>query len=119
MENKLTITSGFCFLWALCLLILPLRWAMGALLAAIVHEFAHCAAIWLCGGNVFSFRLGTQGAFIETSAMTPVKEALCALAGPMGSFCLILIAEHYPEAAVCAFIQGIYNLLPFYPQDGG
>lgn len=119
MGNKVTITAGFSLLWALCLLILPVRWAMGALLAALVHELAHCAAVWLFGGQVLSLKLGAQGAILETSPMQPGKEAFCTLAGPLGSFCVLLMGESFPEAGICAFFQGIFNLLPFYPLDGG
>ena len=56
---------------------------------------------------------------METSPMTPGREALCALAGPLGSFLLLLLARHFPEAAVCGIVQGGYNLIPIYPLDGG
>lgn len=119
MGDKITISPGFCFLWALCLLILPLRWATGAFLAALVHEAAHWCAVYLLGGQVFSINLRGHGAVMEASPMTSGKEALCALAGPAGSFLLVLLAEYFPEAAVCALVQGCYNLLPIYPLDGG
>lgn len=119
MDSKLTVSSGFCLLWAACLLLLPLKWAVGAFLAAFVHECAHLIAIWLSGGQVYSVKLGGNGAVMETSPMTPGREALCALAGPLGSFSLILITRHYPEAAVCGLIQGAYNLIPIFPLDGG
>jgi len=106
-------------LWALCLLILPLRWATGAFLAVLVHEEAHLASVYLLGGQVFSINLRCHGAIMEASSMPPGKEALCALAGPAGSFLLVLLAEYFPEAAVCALVQGAYNLLPVYPLDGG
>ena len=51
--------------------------------------------------------------------MSPIREAICALAGPLGSFSLLLISEYFPEAAVCGLIQGAYNLIPVYPLDGG
>lgn len=119
MGSRVKVTPGFCFLGALCLLVLPLRWGMGALLAAMVHETAHCLAVHLCGGSILSMSLGGNGAKIEAAPMSPGKSALCALAGPLGSFLVLLIAEHFPEVAVCGLIQGIYNLLPIYPLDGG
>ena len=119
MGNKLSLTPGFCFLGALCLLILPLRWSTGALLAALVHELAHCILIYICQGQIFSVTLGRQGTVMDVSSMGPGREVLCALAGPVGSFCVILLGNIFPEAAVCALVQGIYNLLPFYPLDGG
>lgn len=119
MGSKVNLSPGFCLLWAACLLLLPLRWAIGALLAALIHECAHFTAICLLGGQVYSVTLGGNGAVMETAPQRPGKEAICALAGPLGSFSLVLIAEYYPEAAVCGLIQGIYNLIPIYPLDGG
>lgn len=119
MGNKVTFTPGFCLLSALGLLVLPLRWAFGSVLAALVHELAHCLAVWLCGGQILSVTLGGHGAVMEASPMTSGKEAVCALAGPVGSLSVLLIGKYFPEAAICALAQGIYNLLPFYPLDGG
>lgn len=119
MDSKLTVSSGFCLLWAACLLLLPLKWAVGAFLAAFIHECAHYIAIYLSGGQVYSVRLDGNGAVMETAALTPLREALWALAGPLGSFSLLLMARHFPEAAVCGLIQGAYNLIPIFPLDGG
>lgn len=119
MESKLKIYPGFFFLAALWVLVLPLRWAVGALLAALVHELCHCLAVDLCGGQVLSVSLCSHGAKLETSAESSGKEALCALAGPAGSFIMLLFAEIFPEAAICGMIQGVYNLLPIFPLDGG
>lgn len=119
MGNKLILSPGFCLLWAACLLLLPLRWAMGALLAALVHECAHYIAIYLLGGQVYSVTLGGNGVVMETAPQAAGREAICALAGPLGSFSLLLLAEYFPEAAVCGLIQGAYNLIPIYPLDGG
>ena len=119
MDSKWNISPGFCFLWAVCLLLLPLRWAMGAMFAALVHESAHYLSVTLLGGNVCGITLGGNGAVMETLPMSSGKEALCALGGPMGSFSLLLAAEHFPEAAVCGVVQGLYNLIPVFPLDGG
>lgn len=119
MGSKITITPGFFFLAALCLILLPLQWGMGALLAACAHEAGHWLALLVSGGQVYALRLGATGAEIKSSILTSEREALCALAGPAGSFCMLLTAAHCPEAAVCALIQGCYNLLPIYPLDGG
>ena len=118
MGNKVNISHGFFILGSLALLLLPLRWLIGALLAAMVHELFHCIAVIAFGGQVLSLSLGVFGAKIEVSPMSPGREALCALAGPAGSFSMLLIARHFPETALCGLIQGAYNLLPLYPLDG-
>ena len=56
---------------------------------------------------------------METGNMEGWDMLLCALAGPAGSLLLALTAGHFPELALCALAQGVYNLLPFYPMDGG
>ena len=45
--------------------------------------------------------------------------ALCALAGPMGSFLLVVGYRIIPEIAICGLVQGCFNLLPVLPMDGG
>ena len=51
--------------------------------------------------------------------MEPVQEALSALAGPAGSFLMLLLCRVFPEAALWGTVQGLFNLLPVYPLDGG
>ncbi len=119
MGSKLRIHPCVYILVSLWLLVLPGSWSMGAILAAIVHELYHLLAVLLCGGQVMSAAILPDGARMETTPLTYGREALCALAGPLGSFSLMLMAEHFPEAALCGFVQGVYNLLPIYPMDGG
>lgn len=48
------------------------------------------------------------------------REALlCALAGPMAGLLLATLSRFLPYAAICAFLQTVFNLLPIYPLDGG
>ena len=56
---------------------------------------------------------------LETEFGTPAKEALCALAGPLGSILLLLFFHWIPGISICALVQGLYNLIPVYPLDGG
>ncbi len=119
MERNLRIHPSVFILWAVYLLLLPPEWVMGALLAACVHELFHLLAVMICGGAVLSVSILPFGARMDTTPLTPGREAVCALAGPLGSFSLILMSGHFPEAALCGLIQGGYNLLPVFPLDGG
>ena len=119
MDRKVYVHPGAWILGALWLLMLTPRWIMGALLAACVHELFHLLWVLACGGELISVSIFPYGARMETTPLTPGREALCALAGPLGSFSLLFIAEHFPEAAICGFVQGTYNLLPIFPLDGG
>lgn len=112
--------SGATILWlALLLLVLPFPWIVAAIVAAAFHEGCHILAIRLCGGSIHDLKIGQRGASIGVAALSPWQELVCALAGPLGSFLLILTADMFPRLAVCALFHGVYNLLPIYPMDGG
>lgn len=113
------ITPGGFVGGALLLLVLPLRWILAAGLAAAIHELGHYLAIRLCGGKVYRIRIGVGRTVMEAEPLQPVRELICAAAGPLGSFSLLLVAKYVPAAALCGLIQGLFNLLPLFPMDGG
>jgi len=110
--------SGY-LVFALLLYLLPFRWLMGFVLAAGVHELFHIVTLCSFRVRIHRITLGGFGVVMETDAMGPAEEALCALAGPLGSFFVVLFGKYMPEASVIALFQGLYNLLPIYPLDGG
>lgn len=113
------VSPGAWILLALGMLLLPLRWLLAAITAAAFHEACHILAIRLCGGVVEGMAVDTRGAVLAVSPMSRLRELLCALAGPLGSFLLVLTARWTPAIALCGLAQGLYNLLPVYPLDGG
>ncbi len=56
---------------------------------------------------------------MKTEDMLPHHELLCALAGPIGSISLLVLAHVLPKVAVCGIFHFVYNLIPIYPLDGG
>lgn len=113
------IDAWACVFAALLLLTVPLNWLAGALLAAVVHEVCHIAAILALGGSIRSVHIGTGGTCMEMEVKASWMELLAAIAGPAGSFALLLMRAKFPELAICACLQGLFNLLPIYPLDGG
>ena len=118
--KPVTAVSPFAFLMgALLLLTLPLPWLAAAGAAAGIHEAGHLLAIWFLGADARKIQVGSTGAKIHTAFSEPWRELLCAAAGPTASLLLLLVAKLFPRIALCGFVQGLYNLLPIYPLDGG
>ena len=113
------IDFGICLIGALMVLVLPIQWLAAAVIAALVHEGCHLAVMKLLDVKVLGIRIGIGGASIHAAPMEPVEELLCALVGPLGSIGLICLSRFFPRIAVCGLAQGLYNLLPIYPLDGG
>lgn len=119
MQKRVDITPGFCIMWSLLLLTLPLKLLMAAMGAALFHELCHWIAIRLLGGQVLGLTIGAGGMMMETAPMQLWRELICALAGPLGSLLLVLLYPYAPMLSLCALAQGCFNLLPLYPLDGG
>lgn len=119
MRDLVRVDVSACLFGALLLLTLPLNWLLAAFLAAAVHEGCHMLAILLLGGKIYEMRIGVGGAVMETEPMPRGRELVCALAGPVGSLMLVLLFRLWPELALCALLQGAFNLLPVFPLDGG
>lgn len=119
VRASVSVDPWACIFAALLLLLVPLRWLLAAVLAAILHECFHILAIRLCGKHIFSIHIGLGGTTIETDVSGITQELLCALAGPFGSLLLLTFCHCFPELALCAGAQGLFNLLPIYPLDGG
>ena len=116
---NISADRGFFPVLALMLLLFPLRFLVGVLLAALIHELGHLLALKISGGRVLSIRLRSFGARIEAAPMSPGRTALCALAGPAAGALTIFAWKSFPELALAGLVQTVFNLLPVYPLDGG
>ena len=117
--DRIWVSGWGCVALALTLLVLPLPWVAAAVLAAADHELCHYLAIAALGGQVGRIAVGSGGAAMELGCLSPVRELLAAAAGPVGSLSLMLMGRFFPRLALCGLVQGLFNLLPIYPLDGG
>lgn len=116
---KLKIHVEFYIVLASAFFLTDPRWVLGWLSAALIHELCHYGALSICAVQVFCVDIGAWGARMETGPVTNGKELICALAGPCGGLICLPLAKIFPQMAVCAFVQSVFNLLPIYPMDGG
>lgn len=108
-----------CFFLALLFLTVPLDWLSAAVTAAFFHEICHILSVIFLKGKIWAIRIGRCGAVLDAVPMDPVPELVCILSGPAGSLMLLSLEEWFPRLALCGVIQGLFNLLPVYPLDGG
>ena len=118
-DLKIGISGGACVLLAFSLLVLPVRWILAALVAAVFHEVCHAVAVFLCGGKLQSVTVGRVGAVMTASPMTNPRKFISTMAGPVGSALLVFVMPWLPRVAFCSAVYCMYNLLPIYPLDGG
>lgn len=119
MNSGIRVSVGFCIFLALMILLVPLQWVMAMVVAAAIHECCHYAAIRFFSRTKIPLRLACFGASMVLPPLTRGKEVLCALAGPAGSLLLLVLVHRFPRLAICGVLQGLWNLLPVYPLDGG
>ena len=113
------LDSAVFILTALLLLILPLDWLLSAVIASFFHELCHILAVYMLKGNITRIQIHARGCVLETDRMEARAQFLSILAGPVGSFLLLLFSHIVPKIALCGFLQGIYNIIPVLPLDGG
>ncbi len=119
MPRRIRVEGSAWILLALLVVLLPLNWVMAAVLAATVHECSHLLVMYALEIPAFEMRIGARGAALDTGPMTVRQELACALAGPVGSFLMLILIHTMPRVALCGLAQGLYNLLPVLPLDGG
>ena len=94
-----------------------MKFLASAMAAAIIHEVCHALAVHLLGGQILHMSIAAGGMVMEAAGLDTKGECLCALAGPVGS--LILAVLPFPMLGLCGLCQGLFNLLPLMPLDGG
>lgn len=104
---------------ALLLVLLPLDWLISVLLASLFHEICHIFSVYLFNGRLLRIKIRFMGCSIEAAGLGEWSQFICILAGPLGSLFLLILYRITPKLALCGFLQGIYNLLPFSQLDGG
>ena len=115
----LSIDGRACIFLALLFLTVPLNWGGAAILAALIHEAGHLLAVRIAGGRIHRLQVGMTGAILDSAPLEPIPQLLAVLAGPITSILMFCFHPLFPRTAVCALIQGIFNLLPIEPLDGG
>jgi len=107
------------FLTALLLLILPLDWLLAAAAASIFHELCHVLMLYLLKGRILRIQVQAGGCIIESGRVGEWQQFASIVAGPLGSLSLLLLCRAFPKVAICGILQGLFNLLPVLPLDGG
>lgn len=118
-KTEITIEPSFCVGICLLILLLPLDWVFAWFVASVFHELCHILLISLLKYRIYSIKASISGIIMRTENMKHVHEMIVALAGPIGSMCLLFFARFIPTIALCAMFQSSYNLVPVYPFDGG
>ena len=119
MRIRLDVEPSAMLLAAAGLLILPFDWLLSGILAAAVHEMGHLAALAYFGIRISELKIRAGGAVITTGYLPPIQEIISAAAGPLFSFLLVFLWRWFPAVALFGFVQGMFNLIPIYPLDGG
>lgn len=90
------------------------------LLSVTAHEVGHLVALRSLGAEIYGVRFRLSGAVMQTQPMGYWQEFVAAAAGPAVSFALFFaFARQFPTFSLVNFCLFAYNLLPFYPLDGG
>lgn len=98
----------------------PAKTFVPFLFSATAHEAGHLLALAILRVRVHKLRLTCSGAVLVTEPMRYSREIVAAAAGPaVNAALLVIFARSDPMIAFVNLLLLAYNLLPFYPLDGG
>lgn len=118
--QQIEITPGFVAFLCAYFYFDPAGTFSAFLLGVTLHEAAHLLCLRLAGIEIERISFSLCGASIYTRPMKSRVEILVAAAGPGLNFLLfLLLVRQMPIAALVNLCLAVYNMLPFYPLDGG
>lgn len=98
----------------------PAQTFLPFLFAMTLHEAGHLLALRCMRAQVHKISFHLSGAVIHTQTLSYQKELLAAAAGPaVNALCTAVFLHRDPRFALVNLLLLGYNLLPFYPMDGG
>lgn len=118
-KTVIAVAPGFLIMLTISVLILPLRLVLAWFVASLVHELGHLICLCILQARIYSISVGFSGAKIHTEQISDLQECISALAGPVMGILLLPLSSYIPYICICALLQSCFNLLPFYPLDGG
>ena len=119
MKKKISVDAGVYVLFCMYLLLLGPAWGFAIATAAMIHEMGHLLLLWSLDYRIWSIRVSCGGIRIDTEYLSGAKGILIALAGPACGLVLLFFWRWIPKISFCGLVQSLFNLLPFYPLDGG
>lgn len=118
-KMKLLVDPGAFLLFAVSILVIPLRLLFAWILAVLIHEFGHYLALRLLKIKVNYVQIKAFGINMHTETIGGWQEIICAAAGPLAGLSTLFVSKWLPTTATFAFVHAIFNLLPIFPFDGG
>ncbi len=115
--RKLSVHPSL-ILWLSILVYLQPRLSAAFIMAAIVHELGHLAALTGLGTPPTHLTLHAAGASMEIPPLGYSRAVLAYAAGPLASLLLGLFWRILPAAALLSICLGLFNLLPLCGLDG-
>ncbi|MCQ2470983.1 MAG: hypothetical protein MJ147_02995 [Clostridia bacterium] len=120
---KINISVYFAAVITFALLFIPSGNALTTLLCCVLHEIGHLTAIAIFKGNIKSITLGAYGMRIDTIQsyrISPKKEIIISLAGPIVNFALVILGIILKKQSLINInlCLGIFNMMPTGTTDG-
>ena len=98
----------------------PAKTFVPFLFSVTAHETGHILALTLMRARIHKLRLTFSGAVLVTDPLRSSREIVAAAAGPaVNAVFLAVFAKSEPQIAFVNLLLLSYNMLPFYPLDGG
>ena len=129
MKPKMNVSAGAILMLSALYFLGGLRSVCAVMLAALVHELGHVAAIKAFGGRIRSMRFDASGLCMSYCGLdSTAKELISLVMGPLFGIAFAYAASYCGKTLGCEFlfetsgvslIFSIFNLLPALPLDGG